>query len=74
MKRRILSCDWVQVKLFVELFNNKFQPYMFKLLKAANEDEVVQFGREFEHQLEVGALTFLHTDVPCLAELSRFIG
>ena len=45
----------MQVKLFVELFSSKFQSHMFKLLKAANDEEATEAGRAFEHNLEVTA-------------------
>ncbi len=44
------------MKLFVELFSNKFQPFLMKIMKAANEEEVLQLGKQLEHQLEVALL------------------
>ncbi len=37
----------------MELFGSKFQSHMFKVLKAANDEEATEAGRAFEHNLEV---------------------
>ncbi|CAL8463312.1 g2846 [Coccomyxa elongata] len=42
-----------QVKLFVELFTNKFQGYIYKMLQAESEEEVNQLGNALENNLEV---------------------
>lgn len=43
----------LQVKLFVELFNSKYQALFFKLLRAGSEDEVTELAKQLEHNLEV---------------------
>ncbi len=48
-----MGCASAQVKLFVELFTNKFGSYIYKLLRAQSEEEVAQLSKELEKNLEV---------------------
>ncbi|EIE18169.1 glutathione S-transferase [Coccomyxa subellipsoidea C-169] len=55
-KKGLLPKDPVQlaqVKLFVELFTNKFSSYIYKMLSATSEEEVNTLGRALEHNLTV---------------------
>lgn len=56
----VFAC-W-QVKLFVELFTNKFQSLTYKLLRGGSKEELAQLTQDFEHNLEVRPL-------PCLTWL-----
>ena len=50
----MLHLPCAQVKLFVELFTNKFSSNIYKILRAQSLEEVTQISTELEHNLEVG--------------------